>query len=263
MRLVRTEVLRARSRRSVVLLLLLGLVVTGVMSALAAWDNRPDAPGFREPVDAGFVESLAEPLTVALMLIALLVGTTFVGAEYTSGSMSNLLLFEPRRLRVWVAKLTAVGLVATLWSVVCWAGFVGVLVGLGRSWDRAAWGPHWASDMAYFGARGSVIVIGAAVAGAALTLALRSTIATVGLAVGYLVVVEAIGNALFAPQVADYTVSNRVLGALHGRYVVRLWDGPEVERFVFSLRECALYLAVLGLLLMLASLIVFRRRDVD
>ena len=38
----------------------------------------------------------------------LLVGATFAGADWNSGSMSNQLLFEPRRLRVWAAKAGAV-----------------------------------------------------------------------------------------------------------------------------------------------------------
>ena len=37
-------------------------------------------------------------------LLLVLVGTTFVGHDWNSGSMSNQLLFEPRRLRVWAAK---------------------------------------------------------------------------------------------------------------------------------------------------------------
>lgn len=264
MRLLRAELLRIRSRRSVMLLLLLGIVVTAAVAGLAAWDSRPDAPEFREAIGPGYVEDLSVPLTGALMLIALLAGTTYVGAEYASGSIGNLLLFQPRRIRVWVAKLTATGLVAALWSAVCWAGGVGTLTALGRSWDADRWGSHWLSNMGYLGARGAVLVAGAAVVGAALTLVFRSTITTVGIALGYLVVVEAIGNAMFAAQVAEYTVSNRVLGVLHGRYVVSIWEnGTRPERFVFSLQECALYIAVLGAVLLLLSVLVFRRRDID
>ena len=43
----------------------------------------------------------------------IIVGTTFAGADWSSGSMSNQLLFEPRRPKVWLAKGAAV-LVGTL-----------------------------------------------------------------------------------------------------------------------------------------------------
>ncbi len=43
-----------------------------------------------------------------------LVGATFGGADWASGSMSNQLLFVPRRLRVWTAKAVAVVLGATV-----------------------------------------------------------------------------------------------------------------------------------------------------
>ena len=40
--------------------------------------------------------------------LMMLVGTTFAGHDWNTGSMSNQLLFEPRRLRVWAAKGLAV-----------------------------------------------------------------------------------------------------------------------------------------------------------
>ena len=40
----------------------------------------------------------------AVTLLMLLAGTTFAGHDWNTGSMSNQLLFEPRRARVWVAK---------------------------------------------------------------------------------------------------------------------------------------------------------------
>ena len=41
-------------------------------------------------------------------LVMLLAGTTFAGHDWNTGSMGNQLLFEPRRARVWGAKLAAV-----------------------------------------------------------------------------------------------------------------------------------------------------------
>ena len=53
-----------------------------------------------------------------LMGLLMLVGTTFAGADWNSGSMSNQLLFEPRRARIWLAKAAAVFAVAVDTSAV-------------------------------------------------------------------------------------------------------------------------------------------------
>ena len=57
-----------------------------------------------------------------------LVGATFAGADWGSGSMTNQLLFRPRRLRVWPAKAAAVTLGTTLAAAV-------------RRWSAS--GPAW------------------------------------------------------------------------------------------------------------------------
>ena len=60
-------------------------------------------------------------------MLMLLVGTTFAGHDWNTGSISNQLLFEPRRLRVWLAKLLAVGLVASaLAAAVLFAHWTGL-----------------------------------------------------------------------------------------------------------------------------------------
>ena len=84
--------------------------------------------------------SLWPTVIVLLAGLLMLVGTTFAGADWNSGSMSNQLLFEPRRSRVWAAKATAVlagggGRVRR--------GPGAVLGRLSRSWRRrAASTPH-------------------------------------------------------------------------------------------------------------------------
>ena len=60
---------------------------------------------------------LAVVVVVSLLLV--LAGTTFAGHDWNSGSMSNQLLFEPRRARVWVAKggvVLGVAFTALPWS---------------------------------------------------------------------------------------------------------------------------------------------------
>ena len=70
-------------------------------------------------------------LTGLLMLAA----TTFVGADWNSGSMSNQLLFEPRRIRIWLAKAGSVMALAALTLGLVLTAFWGAVYLLARSRD--------------------------------------------------------------------------------------------------------------------------------
>ncbi|MGA3523623.1 ABC transporter permease subunit [Melissospora conviva] len=67
-------------------------------------------------------------LGLLLVLAAVLIGASFVGAEWTSGGMMNLLLWQPGRLKVLLTKLAALV-----------TGLFGVSVLLGVCWTVAYW----------------------------------------------------------------------------------------------------------------------------
>jgi ABC-2 type transport system permease protein len=126
-------------------------------------------------------ESGSGPALVALLaVILLLAGTTFAGHDWNTGSMSNQLLFEPRRLRVWVAKGIAVTLVAgtvTLALLVAyWSGLWAVAAA--RDVPIAEHAVAAAYKQAVLG---TIIVVGAAGLGFALTMLLRTTVGSLGL----------------------------------------------------------------------------------
>lgn len=302
MRLLRSELLRARSRRSVLALALAGVVLTVALAAVTAWNERPyDAAEtsqaqdrasneiarckkhseraedpvecaervtewfyqrMRDTVDDGYVEDTTVTLTLSLMMIGALLGATFVGGEFSSGSISNLLLFEPRRLRVWATKLAATGLLTLVWAALCVGGFVAGLTALGRSWDSQAWGSHWLSAMVNLGARNALAVAGAAVVGAALALAVRSTLACISVVIGYLVI-EGVAVIAFTNQVAEYALSSRLLGVLSGSHLVEVEDGNRIRQVAVTLQDSALMLLGVFLVLCIVSASMFRRRDID
>src|SRR5690606_7444758 len=76
------------------------------------------------------VERTSQEVGVAVLtllaLIGALIATTFVGHDWASGSMSNQLLFESRRWRIWLAKAVAVVLgvlaVAAVVIALFWGG---------------------------------------------------------------------------------------------------------------------------------------------
>ena len=131
-----------------------------------------------------------------ITLVMLLAGTTFAGHDWNTGSMGNQLLFEPRRARVWAAKLAAVvlagGGLALAVLVAYWTG----LYAVASARDLPI--PDHAMVAAYKQAvLGTIFVAGAAAFGYVLTMLLRSTVGTLGLlfATGFLglVVVGALG----------------------------------------------------------------------
>lgn len=304
MKLLRTELLRARSRRSVLILALAGVLLTIGLGAAAAWDARPYSADdtaqaekraerqvercerqvakhdksnrkcemrvrpwyfdrWREPLDDKAVEEGTVSMSISLMLVAGLLGASFIGGEFSSGSMGNLLLFEPRRTRVWLAKLAATGVLTLIWSAICVGGYVAVLTAFGRSWDPDAWPPHWSGAMLGLGARGAGAVAVAAMIGAALTLAVRSTIAAVGVVIGYVLVVEGVARLVFPSTVTEYALSSRILGVLFGSYRIDVDSGGAFEQIRVTLQDSALILAGVCVALCLISLVTFRRRDID
>lgn len=305
MRLVRTELLRARSRRSVVVLLLAGVLLAIGLGAASAWESRPysadetaiaehraeraqdrcerradkhnsdrkcelrvrpwyyNASRWREPLDERAVEEETASAAIAVMLVAGLVGATFIGGEFSSGSVSNLLLFEPRRTRVWTAKLAAIGLVALLWSTVIIGGYVAALTALGRQWDPGAWSPNWIGAMAGLGARSAVAIAVVAVLGAVVTLAIRSTIGTLSVLIGYILVVEVLARVLIPETVAEYALSSQIFGVLYGSHRIEYSGGGQAGIVWVTLQDSAFILAGVCAVLCLVSLATFRRRDID
>lgn len=305
MNLLRAELIRFRSRRSIVLLLLAGIIVALAVTITTALDTRSSSdadiakaekqaageikscekhPGrhrvknptdcssqirdyylARTKLDPGKVRDSAVVLATTLMLAGLLAATSFIGAEYSSGSMSNLLLFEPRRWKVWAAKLIAAALALAVWGAVCMAIMLTVLVTLGRARDPGSWDGGWLQDTISTGGRAAVLVAVAALLGAAVTLVTRSTMGTAGLVFGYILAGEGILRLIWDGPAENLVVSNRAFGLLTGHQEVRVWpdDGGKPDLYVFSTDDSALYLGIGLVIVLVISYVAYARRDVD
>src|SRR3954471_7441286 len=160
MRLLGVELGRFRSRRGVVITLLVAAGLAALMVVSAAYATRPPSATERATAQDVYEQELAagqkeyrrcldDPqeyygqdataadcesslprvewflprgeldlatevdgrgtvLLVLLAMAAILAAATFSGADWASGSMSNQLLFQPRRVTVWLAKAAAV-----------------------------------------------------------------------------------------------------------------------------------------------------------
>ncbi len=143
-----------------------------------------------EPTLAEYLQGVIQPFTlVLLLLVGLLIGATVVAAEFGAGSMATLLTFEPRRWRVYAAKMSATGL-----GTVPLGLLVVAVVGVGtwalfslRGLDHAV-----PEGLVWEGVRMLTLLPGAALVGAVLAFLLRSTGAVLGVAVGYAIAIELI-----------------------------------------------------------------------
>lgn len=131
------------------------------------------------------------PFAAIMALIAFIAGASFVGAEWASGGMMNLLLWRPRRLQVlgtkllalltWVTALSVV--VAGLWTAAFW--FIAALRGSNAGMTSGAW-----QSQGLTGLRALGLILAAAMLGFGLASLGRHTAMALGAAVGVAVVIQ-------------------------------------------------------------------------
>ncbi len=191
--------------------------------------NRPEHFAYSNKLDLVQERDEGSGFGVAVVvgLLALLVGTTFVGHDWNTGSMGNQLLFVPRRVQVWVAKAIAA-------TVACFAAaLVGVtafwLVLATRFWTSGADIPPGALlDGMQQGWRGAGMAAAAGLAGYAITMLSRSTVFTLGLLFGVSVAGGVvIGLFVDDPGWVDPTVN---IGAVVNDGTTYYVDVPELLR---------------------------------
>ncbi len=236
-----------------------------------------DCEGVRPTVDwfltrptldlAEEVDGRGTVLVALLAGIGILVGATFAGADWHSGSLGNQLLFEPRRLRMWLAKAVAVVAGVTLAATVVLAGFWLALHLVAAGREIATTSTTWDS-VAELSWRGVALVVAVTLGGYALTMLLRSTVGTLGLLFGYAVVGEGLAASLPFERMSQWSLPNNVQAWLkdgHEVYDESICGPTDVGCSPFyelGASHAAADLGGLLLLAVLASAGSFRRRDV-
>lgn len=183
MRLVLVELRRLLSRR---LVRLLGLLVAGgiALAGLLVY-VRAGTATFGPGSLAGTLGGTTGPL----VLLAWMVGASFVGAEWATGSMVTTMTWEPRRMRLFVAKaaaLVAFAFVATLAVQALLSA--ALLPGFSRAGGPSP--PGWATEAFGVALRGAGLAVILGAIGLSVASIARNTAASVGLGFGYLLVLE-------------------------------------------------------------------------
>jgi len=193
-------------------------------------------------------------LGAQLIIIAWLLGGSFAGAERHSGSMTTLLTWEPRRARVFMAKLIAVVVLVYLGAVVLEA-----LLGLALLPAAAFRGTTTGADAAWFAESAGVLgrVGLACAAGGALGYGLamvgRNTAASLGVGFGYLLIGESLVRG-FKPQWGPWLLGDNTAAFVGG--------GEESVIAGRSTIEAGLVMGLYACIALLAGWSSFRRRDV-
>jgi ABC-2 type transport system permease protein len=204
-------------------------------------------------------------IAAAFMIIA---GTTFAGADWASGSMSNQLLFEPRRSRVWLAKAGAV-LLGTLAATALIVAAFWVALYLVAEARGIPTGATVQEAIRWTAGRGAVLAAAGAVGGYALTMLLRHTVGTLAVMFAYAVGGEIVIASLPVEGVGRWSLANNVFAWLRDGH--QYYD-PSIpclpgrdhcdQMASLALGDSAVYLGGLLLAVGVLSLLLFRRRDV-
>jgi hypothetical protein len=207
-------------------------------------------------------------LLYLLLGVATIVGTTFAGADWASGSMGNQLLFEPRRAKVWLTKAMAVVLGVALFATALLAAYWAALAGVAAMRDIPI-STDVVTEIWQTGARGVALAAAAALGAFSLTMLFRNTVGTLGLLLGYAVAGEALAATLPITKMSQWALSSNIQAWLSNGAEVyddslcqELTGESCTPTYLLTLQHAAAYLGVLLALAVVASLVAFRRRDV-
>jgi hypothetical protein len=148
---------------------------------------------------------------IVLAVAGFVLGASFVGIEWSSGGMTNLLLWAPRRGAVLGAKLIAActGVVAiSVVYLAVWSGaFVAVAAGSG-SVSRMGWGEF--SSLLLTGLRVILLALAGTALGFSIASIGRHTSTALGVGIAYLLIYELGAIIIFGLIGTDYSEKYRL-----------------------------------------------------
>jgi len=208
-----------------------------------------------------------------LGLASAIVASSMIGADFSTGSMSNWLSFIPVRWRVYASKLvvTVVGPVILSAAISALAiATMGLIVTAQQGsaavtgWDQV-WGAY---------GRGIVVIGFGAILGGTVGFITRRTIAAVGIILGYLIVkllmTSIFGFSAWFAATQPWWPENNALAVLQADYVYQVAQqtvtaaGTQIDYVERTLHweHVLVYLLVGAAVLLAAGLVTFTRRDV-
>ncbi|MBA2444965.1 MAG: hypothetical protein H0V49_06505 [Nocardioidaceae bacterium] len=228
--------------------------------------TQPEDLVSRRPLDPSDWKVWLLSMAALVSAVGVLIGATFIGADYASASLTTQLLFQPSRLKVWGAKVGALLVGVGAFALITLSAANGALWLAIKAWSPPI-PPGIAGDWAAGAGRSLAFAALASLAGYAIVVLARHTSAALGLIAVYALVVETAVRAIWRGS-ERWLPSNHFIAWVWGRWKTRTFGGCDFEgrcREVvtkFDLAGAALYLGLIGLAVVMLSLLVFRRRDV-
>jgi hypothetical protein len=197
--------------------------------------------------------------SVLLILGALLIGASLVGAEWHAGTMTTLLTWEPRRLRVMAAKgLAAATVVAILAILVLLALSAMLSIVAATRGSTLGVDPSWYRSVAGAILRVTAACSVVALIGLSVAMVGRNTSAAIGLGFAYLGVVEGLIRGL-RPGWQPWLLGDNVAVFVSG-LPQRL--GPIEAQVTRTVGGAAIVASVYAVALLAIAAVTFRSRDV-
>ena len=199
--------------------------------------------------------SILRGISFTAILIGLVIGASSVGASWQAGTMTTILAWEPRRVRV---ALVRAGVVALL-VVALVAFLLGVFVGLfsivaslrGLTTTPGGWG----SEVLRVVVQIALLAGAASVIGGSIAMVGRNTAAALGGVFIYLTVFEGVLRGL-RPGLGRYLLGDNIATVLSP-------GGLRVEGSLLSPSRGAITVAIYVVVLLTVSTVSFRMRDVQ
>jgi ABC-2 type transport system permease protein len=219
--------------------------------------------------------ALVTTLAALLAVVGFVVGASFVGAEWNSGGMANLLLWRPQRVRVLGTKLLTflAGLTAlTVVLSAMWTGLFAVVAHL-RGTSAGMTGGAWQS-LLLMEVRGLVLVLVAGGLGFGLASLGRHTAMALGVAIGLIVVFQfGLGTVLTLAKVKfaeAYLIPVWAIAWMEQKAEVQDYnscdfsatEGCRPDTFTITWHMAGTALAVAFVIIVGAALWTMRRRDI-
>ena len=221
------------------------------------------------------VPDYAIAVGAAVALAAFALGATFIGAEWSSKNLIAWLFYEPRRLRLMVAKLLAVTGVVLVLSIIAqmvW-GFTARLLLSARGLPVSTLGADAArfwSDVFAVQVRATLLVLPCVWLGFGLANLVRNTAAALGIAFVYFAVLESVLRSI-SPSLPPYLLVTSITAwTTHGGVTVfgreHFDQGSgyvQPETIHVSNLHGGLTLLIYAAVILGISLTLFRRQDVS
>lgn len=251
MNLIRSEFLRIWSRRMIRVFSVAALAGSAVGITIAAINSHP---GSRLQLFS--LPDILRGTSFIVFVMGLVIGGSSVGADWQHGTMASLLTWEPRRVRIFLTRAVVVTIFVLVFAVVLQVAFSLMLAAAASlRGDTGGTGGAWLREVAGITLRVGVATALGAHIGVTLATIGRNTTAALGVAFGYLAIVESLMRGLI-PKISSGLLSTNTAVFIDGN------AGTSETGSLITVGTASLTLAIYAGVLLIVALALFRTRDV-